>query len=217
MRLVLIGGGEHARVVIEAARTRPDLWEVNGFIDPEGNRETERRLGVSCLGSDREGRKLAATGKVQFVLGLAGLRSREARKDLAAMYDRAGAKWATVVHASSWVSPSANLSGGVFVSAGARINSGAKVKKHAVINTSAVIEHDVRIGAFAQVSPGAIVGGAGRIGAHAYLGLGSCVRDHVAVGESATVGMGAIVVAPVTRGKIVFGNPARSRGASTKK
>ncbi|MEO8501098.1 MAG: NeuD/PglB/VioB family sugar acetyltransferase [Vicinamibacteria bacterium] len=212
MQLVLIGGGEHARVVIEAARSRPDLWEVKGFVDPKPNEETNRRLDLPWLGSDHKGRELAAAGGVQFILGLAGLRSREARRDLAATYDAVGAAWATVIHAASWVSPTARLDGGVFVSAGALVNSGARVERHAVINTGAVIEHDVVVGEFAQVSPGATIGGAGRVGRNAYVGLGACVRDHVTVGESATVGMGAVVVAPVPQDAVVIGNPARSRG-----
>ena len=105
MQLVVIGGGEHARVVIEAARSRPDLWVVRGFVDPGTNPETEGRLGVTRLGDDREGLALAATGDVQFVLGMAGLGSGQARSAVVEAYDAVGARWATVVHASAWVSP----------------------------------------------------------------------------------------------------------------
>lgn len=213
MHLILIGGGEHARVVIEAARSRPDLWDVRGFVDPRPNEETSRRLNLPWLGSDQHGRELAASGAVHFILGLAGLRSRQARMELAAMYDGVGAKWATVVHAAAWVSPTARLEGGAFISAGALVNTGANVERHVVVNTGAVIEHDVVLEGFAQVSPGVTVGGAGRIGRNAYIGLGACVRDHVEVGESATVGMGAIVVAHVPKQAVVMGNPARCRGA----
>lgn len=212
MQLVVIGGGEHARVLIEAARSRPDLWEVLGFIDLQPNPETERRVGVPRLGSDDEGRALAAAGGVQFVLGLAGIGSRHVRSAVVKAYDEAGARWATVVHASAWVSPTAYLGAGVFVSAGAVLNSGARVERHAVINTGAIIEHDVVVEEFAQVSPRAGIGGAVRIGREAYVGLGACVRDHLEIGEGATVGMGAVVVASVPRDVVVVGNPARAEG-----
>jgi sugar O-acyltransferase (sialic acid O-acetyltransferase NeuD family) len=212
MQLVVIGGGEHARVVIEAARSRPDLWEVRGFVDVHPNPETESRLGVPRLGSDDEGRTLAAAGGVQFVLGIAGPGSRGARSAVVKAYDEAGAHWATVVHATTWVSPSAHLGEGVFVSAGAVINSGARVERHAVINTGAIIEHDVLVEEFAQVSPSAAIGGGARVGRQAYVGLGACVRDHLEIGEAATVGMGAVVVASVPRDVVVVGNPARAEG-----
>lgn len=212
MQLVVIGGGEHARVLIEAARSRPDLWEVRGFIDLRANPETESRLGIPRLGSDEEGLALAAGGGLQFVLGLAGLGSRHARSAVVKAYDEAGARWATVVHARAWISPTAQLAEGVFVSAGAALNSGARVERHAVINTGAIIEHDVLVEEFAQVSPAAAIGGGARVGREAYVGLGACVRDHLEIGENATVGMGAVVVASVPRGVVVVGNPARVEG-----
>jgi len=207
--LVVIGGGEHARVLIEAARSRPDRWNVIGFVDVEPGEETSRRMGIPRLGSDDEGRRMAAAGAAHFVLGIAGLNSLNARESLAAAYDEAGVRWGTIVHATAWISPTARLDGGVFVSAGAIINSGARMERHAVINTGAVIEHDVVVGEFAQVSPGAVLGGGSRVGARSYVGLGASVRDHVEIGEAAVVGMGAVVVAPVPSGGRVVGNPAR--------
>jgi acetyltransferase EpsM len=212
MQLVVIGGGEHARVLIEAARSRPDLWDLRGFIDVQPNPETESRLGVPRLGSDDAGRALAAAGGIEFVLGLAGLGSRDARSAVVKAYDEAGARWATVIHASAWVSPTAHLGEGVFVSAGAILNSGARVERHAVINTGAIIEHDVVVEECAQVSPAAAIGGGTRIGRQAYVGLGARVRDHLQIGERATVGMGAVVVASVPADVVVVGNPARAEG-----
>ncbi len=213
MKLVVIGGGEHARVVLEAARSRPDLWDITGFVDVNPNPETERRLGVLRLGGDVEGRNLSAGGSVQFVLGLAGLGAQGARMALVKTYDEAGAHWATIVHANAWVSPTAHLGEGVFVSAGAVVNTGARVERHAVINTSAVVEHDVVVEAFAHLAPGAVIGGGARIGSHAYVGLGARVRDHVAIGEGATIGMGAVVVGPVPPNVVVIGNPAKAQGS----
>lgn len=211
MQLVVIGGGEHARVVLEAARTRPDLWEVKGFVDVQPCEETSRRLGLPRLGPDDSGLKLAASDSVRFVLGMAGIGSRSLRMALAETYDAAGARWATIVHSFAWVSPTAILEGGAFLSAGTVVNSGARVERHAIINTGAVIEHDVVVGDFAQVSPAATIGGGARIGRNAYVGLGARVRDHVAIGESATVGMGAVVVDTVDGDTVVVGTPARRK------
>lgn len=208
-QLVVIGGGEHARVLIDAAVSRPDLWQVRGFVDVAPCEETTRRAGLPHLGDDIAGLKLAAQEDVRFVLGIAGLGSRDLRAALAKRYEEAGARWATIVHTSAWISPSASLEGGVFVSARATVNSGARVEKHSVINTGAVIEHDVVVGEFAQVSPGATIGGGCQVGVNAYVGLGASVRDHVSIGESATVGMGAVVVSSVPARVVVVGNPAR--------
>lgn len=211
MKLVIIGGGEHTRVVIEAARSRPDLWDVLGFVDAASATETQERLGVSRLGDDADGLKLASDDMVRFIVGVAAIGSHDVRTKLVKAYGAAGARWATIVHAQAWVSPTAQLADGGFVSAGAVINTGVRAGAHAIVNTGAVIEHDVSIGAFAHVGPAAAIGGGTRIGNNVYVGLGARVRDHIEVGDGATVGMGAIVVKTVLRDVTVLGNPARPR------
>ena len=209
MKLVVVGGGEHARVVIDAARTRADLWEISGYVDLHRNSETESRFNLSYLGTDREGLALASSDDVRFVLGLAGLRAREARRKLATVYGEAGARWASVVHTDARVSSSARVEDGAFVNSGAIINTGAVVEPHAVINTGAVVEHDVVVGAFAQISPAAAIGGGSRVGRDAYVGLGARIRDHVEIGGGAIIGMGAVVVQTVPANEQVVGHPAK--------
>jgi acetyltransferase EpsM len=205
--LIVVGGGEHARVVIEAARSRPDLWEVIGFADPSPCLETSERLKLPRVGGDGECLRLAGT--CQFILGVGGHRGGPCRRRLVETYERAGTRWATVVHARAWVSESAVLGPGVVVGAGAVVNSGARIGAHGVINTGAIVEHDVELGAFTHVGPGAVIGGGTRVGADTYLGLGCRLRDHIEVGAGVTVGMGAVVVAPVRGGLVVAGVPAR--------
>jgi len=112
--LVLVGGGEHARVVAEAARTRPDLWRVVGFVDPEPCVDTARVLALARLGDDEAA--LAAAGQgVLFIFGLAGVGVSQRRQRIAERYAARGACWAAVVHERAWVSPTAQLGPGVFV------------------------------------------------------------------------------------------------------
>ncbi len=204
--LVIVGGGEHAAVVVDAARSRPDAWRPVGFTDPDPAPGTAERLGLEHLGDD------AALGSARRWLVLGFGVSAEARRR--ATTRSAEAAWATVVHAAAWVSPTASLGAGTVVLAGAVVNAGAEVGAHAIVNTRAVVEHDVVIGDFAHLAPGAIVGGGARIGEGAFIGLGALVRDHVSVGRDAVVGMGAVVVDAVAEGTTVVGSPAQRRDTS---
>ena len=225
--LVIVGGGEHAAVVADAARSRPDAWRPVGFTDPDPAPGTAERLGLEHLGDDaalggnagagterdtgpEPGHSAADDAPRWLVLGF-GV-SAEARRR--ATTRAAEAAWATVVHAAAWVSPRASLGAGTVVLAGAVVNAGAEVGAHAIVNTRAVVEHDVVIGDFAHLAPGAIVGGGARIGEGAFIGLGALVRDHVSVGRDAVVGMGAVVVDAVAEGTTVVGSPAQRRDTS---
>jgi acetyltransferase EpsM len=209
--LVVVGGGEHARVVADAARTRPETWRLVGFADPEPAVDAADRLGLSNVGDDAALvawlEEKPADARPWLVLGVGSIGVRRA------IIGRLGAatEWATVVHAAAWVSPTATLGPGAVVLAGAVVNSGADVGAHAIVNSGAIVEHDVRLGAFTHVAPGALLGGGTRTGEGVFLGLGARVRDHVAIGDHAVVGMGAVVTDDVPANTTVTGSPARAR------
>jgi acetyltransferase EpsM len=205
-RIVVIGGGEHARVLIEAIRAGSSSRELLGFVDPEPCEETIRSLGVRRLGGeDALERHRGALG----ILGFAALETRGRREEAVARLSTLLAGWATVVHSSAWISPTATMGEGTVIMAGAVVQTGARIGAHCVINTGAIVEHDAVLGEHAQLAPGATLGGAVRIGSLAYIGLGAVVRDHTSVGAGATVGMGAVVVRDVPAGARVMGVPAR--------
>ena len=206
--LVILGGGEHARVVADAARSSPDSWELVGFGTADATEPPDTGLGLPWLGDDAAverwlaGRRPAE--RASLVLGFGA--AAPARAAVADGFP--AADWATLVHATATVSPSAVLGAGAVVLAGAVINAGARIGTHAIVNSAAVVEHDVVVGPFAHLGPGVVVGGGATIGAATHVGLGAIVRDHVTVGERVTVGMGAVVVADVPDGETVVGNPA---------
>lgn len=210
--LVVIGGGEHARVVIDAARAG-SAWEIVGIVDQAAAERTRSLLGVAHLGDDAA--YLAAVGatppdlRPAIVLAIGAGASRRAAAE---RYDSAaGGSWATIVHPAAWVSPAAGIAPGVVILAGAVVNAGAEIGSHAIVNSAAVVEHDAVVGSFAHVGPGAIVGGAAVLGEGAVAGMGSLIRDHVSVGPEAFVAMGAVVVADVAPRETVLGVPAKAR------
>jgi acetyltransferase EpsM len=205
--LIVIGGGGHARVVIEAARTRPDEWNVIGFTDPQPCNETVERLGVEHLGDD-DG-YAPSRFYSWYVLGFGGVGVSAVRRNVVKRYADAGSRWATVIHSSAFVSTSARIGLGTVVFSGAVVNSGAVIGEHCVVNTGAIVEHDVQVGAFTQIGPGAAIGGGTVVGAGSYLGLGCRIRDHICIGHRVLVGMGAVVVSPVEDELAVAGVPAR--------
>jgi acetyltransferase EpsM len=204
-RLVLIGGGEHARVVGEAALAADPPFELVGFVDPRPCDETARRLGVARLGDDGA---LAGLGAVAAVLGVGSVGASPVREAVVERLGRRVATWGVVVHRRAWVSPTAALGPGTVVMAGAVVQSGARIGAHCVVNSGAIVEHDVVLGDHVQLAPGATLGGGARVGRGAFVGMRAAVRDHVTVGARAVVAMGAAVIRDVPDGVRVRGVPA---------
>ena len=193
--LVVIGGGEHARVVIEAARSG-GAFSVRGFVDPDPCVVTSERLEVPRLGDDTALAGLPTGTLCVLGLGTVGADRRRAVDRLSVLVKH----WVAVVHARAWVSATALVEPGAVIMAGAMVNSGARIGAHAVINTGAIVEHDVVVGYGAQIAPRAVLGGGASVGDGAFVGLGACVRDHIRIGSDAFVGMGVVVTADVPDG-----------------
>ena len=206
-RIVLIGGGGHAKVLAEVIRSMGAAFELIGFVDPLPCSETVsalnlRRIGDDSALADLNGVDLAAMG-----VGAVGV--SPLRRTLTQRIEAMGFRFPPLVHARGIVSSSASLEDGAVVMAGAIVQAAARLGRHTVVNSGAIVEHDVSLGEFAQVAPGAAVGGGAIIGKDCYLGLGARVRDHVVIGAGVLVAMGAVVVSNVREGMSVRGVPAR--------
>lgn len=196
--LVILGGGGHARVVLEAARLAG--WNVQGFVDDD--RLAPLAAGATWLAKLNYWLMEAHPSECPIVaVGDLALR----RRIIDGLRSTAG----VVVHPSAVVSPAALLEEGVFVGPGAIINPGARIGAHAIVNSGAIIEHDCAIGANVHVAPGAVLGGDVRVGADALVGLGARVLPGRRIGASATVGAASLVLEDVAAGGVVVGVPAR--------
>lgn len=202
--LVLIGGGEHARVIAEAAAAA-GAYTVLGFVDPNPYARMES-AGVRRLGDDRA---LQWVRHASLVIAFGSLGPADRRAVVAEAFEQDGWTFATVVDPRAAVSPTAQIGAGSVVLAGAVVQTGARIGRHCVVGSGAVVEHDVRLGDHVQVAPRGAIGGGTTVGARSFIGLGAGVRDHIRLGDRVTVAMGAAVTQDVDDGRVVAGVPAR--------
>lgn len=199
---VILGGGGHARVVIEALRASKAA-SLLGIVDPALKGESD---GLKVLGGD-EVLKTLPKGTL-FIVGLGGIGDNAPRARLFKKAVTAGLTPLTVVHPAAFVSPSAVLAPGCVVLPRAVVNAGARIAAGAIINTAAVVEHDCDVRAHAHVATGAVLCGGVTVGELAHIGAGAVVRQGLRVGAGALVAAGAVVVKPVADGARVMGVPA---------
>jgi UDP-perosamine 4-acetyltransferase len=207
-RCVILGGGGHARVVIEALRAEGRL-EPAAIVDADPARKGTAIFGVPVVGGDAELPALRAAGVTHAVAGVGGVRDNAPRHRLLEAARAAGFHPAGVIHPSAMVSPSARLAPSVQVLAGAVIGPEAQLADGVVVNTRAVVEHDCRIGEYAHIASGAVLAGTVTVGPLAHIGAGAVVRQKISIGRGAVIGAGAAVVKDVADGDVVVGVPAR--------
>lgn len=118
-------------------------------------------------------------------------------------------QYATAIHPSAIISPSAKIGEGTVVMPGAIINAGAVIGKHCIINTGASIDHECEIGDFCHIAPHATLCGQVHVGDGTLVGVGASVIPSVEIGKWCTVGAGAAVVENVPDDQTVVGVPAK--------
>ena len=209
-RCVVIGGGGHAAVVIDALQQVGEIEPV-AVVDQDEDTWSMRLLGVPVVGGDPELPRLVGEGIEHFAVGVGAVGDAGLRQRLFELGLSHGLSPVTVIHPAAVVAQSAELGAGAQVMACAVINPRAEVGRNALINTGAVVEHDCRIGDHAHVASGAVVAGDATVGEAAFVGAGATVIQGVWVGDGAVVGAGAVVLGYVAEGATVVGVPAQPR------
>lgn len=205
-RLVIAAAGGFGREL--AAYARDAGFEVAGFLDDD------EAAGASLHGPDREVGLLGPIGSyvprdgelVAIGIGHAATRSRVGEA-LAGL----GAQFATIVHPTAWVAPTASLGRGVAVAPFACVGPGATLGELSMLNTYASLGHDAVVGRSCVLASYSVATGYSTLEDEAFLATHAVVTPGRRVGARARVSAGAVVFQDVPAGWLAAGNPARAR------
>ena len=196
MRLLVVGAGGHAKVVVDAARVAG--FEIAGVIGSPGGR-TEL-LGIPVTQDVGEA---TADG---FIVAI-GDNAR--RATVFAEYLERGLSPVAVVHPSAVIADGVEVGAGTLVAAGVIVNVDAVIGRDAILNTGCTIDHDCVVGDHSLVGPGASMCGESRVGDGVLVGAGASITPTRSVGAWSVVGAGAAVVRDIPDRSVAAGVPAR--------
>lgn len=208
IKMILLGGGGHAKMLIEIIRLRGQIRLV-GILDADQKKWRSQVMGVPVLGGDDLLPSLAAKGVTHFAVGLGSIKDNGPRRRLFELGVARGLTPLTLVHPSSIVSSESIVGDGTQLLPGCIINPGARIGSNVIINSAAVVEHDCTIGDHVHIATGARLASTVHVEEDAHIGAGATLRQCVRIGKGAVVGAGAAVVADVPAGLVVIGVPAR--------
>ena len=201
-RLLIIGAGGHAKVVVEVAREAG--FEPIAAVDPRARGEV---LGVPVRGTDEDIATLWANR--EFDAAVVAIGDNRLRHVIANRLREIGCPIPAIVHPRATISPTARIGDGVVVMAGTVVNADATVGRDSILNTAAIVEHDCILDEAVHAAPRSVMGGSCSVGSLTLFGIGAVARPGIKIGANVVVGAGAAVVSDVPDGWVVAGTPAR--------
>jgi UDP-perosamine 4-acetyltransferase len=206
-KIVLLGGGGHAKVVIDLINACGS-YEIVGIADAQLAAKVSIS-GVTVLGNDSVLPELYRKGIKNACIAVGSVKDNSNRKTLYEKVKREGFSIPALVHPSAIISGKSRISEGVQVMAGAIVQTSSSIGENTIINTGAIVEHDCAVGSHVHICPGATLSGGCLIGEGAFIGVGATVMQGIKIGSNSIVSAGAVVINDVPDNAKVIGVPAK--------
>lgn len=207
-RVVGIGAGGHARVVIEILRLAVG-FEVVALVDIDRDLWGREVDGVPIVGDDPQLPEMLRKGVGYAFNGVGGTSGQRSRRRIFERATGLGFEFVEAIHPNAVVSISSSLGAGATVMANATVNAGSEIGANVIVNTGAIVEHDCTVGDHSHIASGSRLGGGVRVGEGSHIGIGASVREGISIGDNSIVGAGAVVVRDVPDDVVVVGVPAK--------
>lgn len=202
--VIILGGGGHARVLIDILQTH-DV-EIIGITLAEPT--FDELFGYPVLGNDNAVYRWKPSD-VLLVNAIGSIGIPTNRKLLYEKFHAKGYRFASVIHPSAIIASDCKLGEGVQIMAGAVLQSGSCIGNNVIINTKASIDHDTVVGQHVHIAVGSTIAGGVRIGDCAFIGAGSTIIQNIDIGANSIVAAGAVVIRDIKESTTVMGVPAR--------
>lgn len=202
-RIIVIGAGGHAKVVMDAL-----LCAFGGETDAAFADDNPALGGALLLG------RLVQAPVPSHFAGICihvAIGDNRVRQRLSGELGATAKSVVSIIHPAASVSRFAMLGEGIFVAAHAVVAPDAHIGAGTIVNHGAIIDHDCAVGAFSHVAPSAALGGGVRVGSRVLVGAGAVIKPGVFIEDDVVIGAGAVVIANVASGTLVMGVPARSK------
>ncbi|WP_299314521.1 acetyltransferase [uncultured Aquimarina sp.] len=117
--------------------------------------------------------------------------------------------FATIIHSSCWVDPTAKIGKGVVIYPNSTIDSHAVIKNNVLLNIGCTIAHNTIIESHCFLSPRVALAGFVTIDEQTILGINCTVIDNITITSKSQVGAGAVVVKDLVKKGVYIGVPAK--------
>lgn len=204
-KIIVIGGGGHAKVVISLLK-KINKFTIVGFTD---NEKKENILGIDYLGDDNILKEIYENGIENCAIGIGQIKSALIRKTIVKKLAKTGFIFPSIISPTVIINEDVKIGEGTVIMDGVVINSGTKIGNFSILNTNSSIDHDCVIGNYVHIAPGATLSGEVNIGDNVLVGTGSSIIQNRRIVSNCIIAAGSSVQKSLDEEGTYRGVPAR--------
>lgn len=192
--------------MIDAANAIQPKYKVVALLDDNAATHGKDMRGVPVVGPLDRHRDYP---EADFVFAIGSLKTRLIRHQIMGRLGIPESRFATIIHPSAVVDPSATVGPGCIVHPGSAIGNDAVLEPFSILAVNSAVGPYATLERYSMVTSLVAVLSSARIGRSAFVGSCSCVTEGVRVGRGSMIGAGTVVSRDVPDGVLMLGNPAR--------
>ncbi len=205
-KIVIIGGGGHARVLISIVK-KLNRFDILGYVDTQ---DRGIIFDVNYLGDDAILQSIITQfPQCSAALGIGTVHTGEKRRSIYQRIKKIGFSFPSIVSPVAVVNSNTEIYEGVVIMDGAVINCGSIIGQGSIINTNSTIDHDCTIGEFVHIAPGSVLCGNVTVGFLTLIGAGATVIQGISIAGNCVIGAGSVIIENIDETGTFAGNPAR--------
>ena len=206
-RILIFGGSEHARCVIDIIE-QVGRYKIVGIIDRDKVKGTLCE-GYEVLGNIDDLPKIIK--EYDVLKGLIAIGDNYLRSRNAEIIKKHSSDFSFVsaIHPSAIIGKKVAIGDGTVIMAGVIVNNDAVIGQHCYLSTKASLGHDSVVGDFSSLSPGVTAGGSTTIGFCSAVGIGANILNGKSIGNHSMIGSGSLVVKDIGDFVVAYGVPAK--------
>ena len=207
-KIIIIGGGGHAKVLIDLI-DKSNKFQIVGIVDPKKNKN-EKINGIKVLGNDNVLPKYQKKGVKFLALGVgADAHKLKNRVLIWEKLRKQGFKFPALIHKNTIISKNTEIGEGAQIFCYSVVNSGASIGANVVLNTNSIIEHGCKISDNVFTGSRVTICGDVKVERNSFIGANVCILPKVQIKKNVVIAAGSVVINNIGKNKKIKGVPAK--------
>ena len=201
--IIIIGSGGHAAEIDEyilynKKHSCCEEMKIIGFLDDNPDNYARYKFSAPLIDSVIKHKVLK---DCFYIIGIAGT---QYRRLLVQRYIGEGARFASLVHCTAYISSSATIGEGTIIGPNSNIGPNVCIGKYTLINSRCSLGHDTIVGDYNILSPNTCLSGFTKVGDENLIGINCATIPGIIIGDRNKIAAGMIVDNNVGDDSVVF-------------